>query len=129
MTKAILRAVLAMLGLGGSALPVVAGPSLVPTDLTDKLWVAAGTGGTDATSRVFRSNGTLVRESAGGSLHVQRWEPLGANRLYWLEDGIEVSAEIEHLSATDLILRLDVISGPVTQHYVAGDPTDRSDLV
>ena len=118
MVKRLLHMLLATLGLGGSAF--AATPAELP-GLTDRIWVAAGADALPGTTRLFRSNGTLVRESGAGGFHLDHWESLASGQLHWHEDGIDVLAHIDRLTERELVLTLNVVSGPITHRYVAAD--------
>ena len=127
-SKAALFALLAMWGVGSSALPAFAEDA--PTEstiatkssrpgLTDRVWTRAEDSGLPGVMKIFLSDGTLVQDSCWETHRLSPWELVSDNALKWNEDGMDINAEIVSLSDAELVLSLKLVGGVQEEKYVA----------
>lgn len=133
-TKTVLFALMAMWGVGlcGTA-PTVAEDAATTSDsdsdvaaeaeasLTGRVWVRAdGSDDLPGTMQVFLDDGTLVTDSCWETYRLSAWKYAGTQQaISWNEDGAEIKAEIKSLTASELVLRLDLGSDSVEQRFTA----------
>jgi hypothetical protein len=86
---------------------------------TNRVWTRAD-GDLPGVIRIFLSDGTLVSDSCWETHRLSPWHMTSDTQLSWDEDGMEIKAEIVSVSATDLVLKLDV-GGGLEERYVAAD--------
>lgn len=129
-TKAALFALLALWGVGACpALPAFAEdeePGIEQSDhsplkrsFTNRVWTR-NDGDLPGVVRIFLSDGTLVSDSCWETHRLSLWQMTSDTGLSWDEDGVKIKAEIVSVSATDLVLRVDV-GGGIEERYVAAD--------
>jgi hypothetical protein len=68
--------------------------------------------------QVFLSNGTLLSDSCWETHRLSEWSREPPGGLRWVEDGAEIRADVVALSESELVLRLDLVSGPEDQRFV-----------
>lgn len=130
-SKAALFALLALWGVGSSvALPAHA-EEMTSTDsqsdddddsaegaLTNRVWVKDEAGGLPSVIRIFLSDGTLVQDSCWETHRLSLWQMVSDKSLSWDEDGVEIKADVVSITATDLVLSLNLKGGAVEERYV-----------
>lgn len=126
-TKAALLALLALWGVSVGPLPPATADeaaleqsegSPLKRSFTNRVWTMAD-GDLPGLVRIFLSDGTLVQDSCWETHRLSRWRMTSDTAVSWDEDGIEIRAEIVSVSATDLVLRVDLAGGRVEERYVA----------
>ena len=127
-TKAALLALLTLWGVGTACpvLPAMAQDAAVAEDessplkrsFTNRVWTKAD-GDLPGVVRIFLSDGTLVSDSCWETHRLSPWTMTSDTALSWDEDGMEIKAEVVSVSATDFVLKLDLVGGPIEEHYVA----------
>ena len=65
------------------------------------------------------SDGTLVSDSCWETHRLSPWHMTSDTAFTWNEDGMDIKAEILTVSATDLVLRVDLVGGAVEERYTA----------
>lgn len=130
-TKAALLALLALWGIGGAAaLPAMAQEDRTVTEATadgtplkrslaNRVWVKTDSDDLPSVIRIFLSDGTLVSDSCWETHRLSPWHMTSETGLSWNEDGMDIAAEILSVSSAELVLRLDLVGGPVEERYQA----------
>jgi hypothetical protein len=132
-TKAALFALLAVWGVG-TACPVVPAfaedndaaieeadsGSPLKRSFTNRVWTKADSD-LPGIVRIFLSDGTLVSDSCWETHRLSPWKWTSDSAISWNEDGMDINADIVSVSATDLVLKLDLAGGAVEERYVAAD--------
>jgi hypothetical protein len=85
----------------------------------NRVWVKTDSGDLPGVIRIFLSDGTLVSDSCWETHRISPWRMISDTGFTWNEDGRDIAAEIVSVSATDLVLRLDLVGGPVEERYTA----------
>ncbi len=86
------------------------------SNLTDKVWVKTGTD-LPGVIKIFLSDGTLVQDSCWETHRLSPWQMAGAKTLAWDEDGTPIKADIVSLTASELVLSLQLKGGAVEERY------------
>lgn len=130
-TKAALFALFALWGINGfMALPAFAedgsdtsieqsDSSPIKRSFANRVWVKADADALPSVIRVFLSDGTLISDSCWETHRLSPWRMTSETGFTWNEDGMDISAEILSVSATDLVLRVDLVGGAVEERYTA----------
>ena len=132
-TKAALFALLTLWGVGAvcPALPAFAedgdaaiqepdSGSPLKRSFTNRVWTRAD-GDLPGIVRIFLSDGTLVSDSCWETHRLSPWRFTSDTAISWNEDGMDINADIVSVSATDLVLKLDLIGGAVEERYTAAE--------
>lgn len=85
--------------------------------LMNKVWILADDDGRPGVMRVFLSDGVLIQDSCWETYRLSDWRRTGENALAWSEDGVEIEAKIDTLSANALTLRLRLRSEEKVERY------------
>lgn len=132
-SKAALFALLALWGIGSAvALPAYAEDAAASEDSTqdssplkrgiaNRVWVKDDSGELPGVIRIFLSDGTLVSDSCWETHRLSPWQMTGDTTLSWNEDGMDIPAEILSVTSSELVLKLNLVSGAVEEHYRAAD--------
>jgi hypothetical protein len=132
-TKAALFALFAIWGVGECLpLPVQAedDPAVAQADadggpikrsLANRVWVKEDSGDLPGVIRIFLSDGTLVSDSCWETHRLSPWHMTSDTGLVWNEDGRDITAEIVSVSATNLVLKVSLVDGPVEERYTAAE--------
>ncbi len=129
-TKTALLALLALWGVGGCLpAPTMAAEDDLSIEQSDsspmkrsfanRVWVKTDSGDLPGVIRVFLSDGTLIQDSCWETHRLSPWHMTSDTAITWSEDGQDISGEIVSVSATDLVLRLNLIGGVVEERYTA----------
>ena len=89
--------------------------------LANRVWVKTDSDDLPSVIRIFLSDGTLVSDSCWETHRLSPWEMTSATSLKWNEDGMDIAADIVSVSASALVLRLNLVGGAVEEHYKAAD--------
>ncbi|MDP1731299.1 MAG: hypothetical protein Q8L54_09020 [Devosia sp.] len=129
-SKAALFALLAMWGVGSAytVMPVLAEEaasedradhSPAKRSFSNRVWVKADTGDLPGVIRIFLSDGTLVRDSCWETHRLSQWRMTSDTGFSWNEDGMDIAAEIVSVSASDLVLSVNLGGHAVEERYTA----------
>jgi len=126
--KAAILALLSVWGVGAcTPLPAYAqadepAASETSNPLLNRVWVRADDTGLPGPMQIFLEDGTLVTDSCWEVYRLSNWQQVSETAISWVEDGITIDADIASLSETELVLRLNLIGGDVSeQRYVLAD--------
>jgi hypothetical protein len=128
-SKAALFALLAMWGVGScfdapavaedSAAEAPADNSPAKRSFTNRVWVKTDTGDLPGVMKIFLSDGTLVEDSCWETHRLSTWSMASDATVTWNEDGMDITASIASVSASDLHLVVNLGDEKVKEHYVA----------
>jgi uncharacterized lipoprotein YbaY len=100
--------------------PAEQGQPLTPGGAIEgRVWVATDPSAPPGTLRIFLPDGTLVMTSCVETYRFVRWTRVGSSRIAWVEDTARIEATIERITASELILRLQLTGGVHTESYRA----------
>jgi hypothetical protein len=86
---------------------------------SNRVWVKSDTGDLPGVMRIFLSDGTLVQDSCWETHRLSKWQMTSDTGFTWNEDGMDISAEIVSVSASDLVLSVKAGSAAVEERYTA----------
>lgn len=89
----------------------------MPAGLTNRTWLRTDPGSAPGSVQLFLDDGTLLTDSCFETYRLSHWHPEGERGLAWQEDGIDIAATIERVSAVELVLRLALRGGDEVQHF------------
>ncbi|MHB1103264.1 MAG: hypothetical protein ACYC0C_10940 [Devosia sp.] len=129
-SKAALFALLAVWGVGTACnvAPVLAEEassedqadhSPAKRSFSNRVWVKSDTGDLPGVIRIFLSDGTLVQDSCWETHRLSQWHMTSDTGFTWNEDGVDISAEIVSVSASDLVLSVKLGGEAVEERYMA----------
>lgn len=87
--------------------------------LTGKAWVRTDSTGLPGDFRIFLANGTLLIDSCWETYQLAHWTMTSDSTLRWQEGPAEITADVLTLTDKQLVLRLNLTSGPELQRFTA----------
>jgi hypothetical protein len=133
-TKTALFALLAAWGVGGICVPATAlaeeaiaeataeDASPAKRSFTNRVWIKEGTGDElPGVMRIFLSDGTLVQDSCWETHRLSEWTMTSPGAVTWNEDGVDITADILSVSASNLVLSVKLGGETVEERYVVAD--------
>lgn len=106
-------------GAGSTAGEASGDPSPAKRSFTNRVWTQTGADELPGVMRIFLSDGTLVADSCWETHRLSEWQSTSATAISWDEDGKEITAEIVSVTASDLVLDVNVGDETVRESYTA----------
>lgn len=87
--------------------------------LTGKVWVRTNSTGLPGDFRLFLANRTLLIDSCWETYRLAHWTMTSDSTLRWREGHAAITADVISLTDKQLVLQLNLTSGPEIQRFTA----------